>query len=70
MFVIVVLILFFVAFFFYQAIASSSLGKLIRGLPDTLRRQYEYEEQLVRGGKHLFHSDFFKVNVLKPNSIS
>lgn len=69
MFVIVVLILFF-AFFFNQAIASSSLGKLIRGLPDTLRRQYEYEEQLVRGGKHLFHSDFFKVNVLKPNSIS
>lgn len=47
---------------FPQAVASSALGKLIRGLPDTLRRQYEYEEQLVKGGKHLFHSDFFKVS--------
>jgi len=41
---------------------SSALGKLVRGLPDTLQRQYEYEEPLVRGGKHLFHSDFFKVS--------
>lgn len=45
------------------AVASSALGKLVRGLPDTLQRQYEYEEPLVRGGKHLFHSDFFKVLV-------
>ncbi|XP_068720941.1 E3 ubiquitin-protein ligase HERC2-like [Montipora capricornis] len=45
------------------AIASSALGKLIRGLPDALRRQYEYEELLVRRGKYLFHSDFFKVLV-------
>lgn len=47
---------------FLQAVASSALGKLVRGLPDTLQRQYEYEEPLVRGGKHLFHSDFFKVS--------
>lgn len=53
---------------FHQAVASSALGKLIRGLPDTLRRQYEYEEQLVRGGKHLFHSDFFKVSINQSNT--
>ena len=47
---------------FLQSVASSALGKLVRGLPDTLQRQYEYEEPLVRGGKHLFHSDFFKVS--------
>ena len=47
---------------YLQAVASSALGKLVRGLPDTLQRQYEYEEPLVRGGKHLFHSDFFKVS--------
>lgn len=50
-------------FFFPKGIASSALGKLVRGLPDTLRRQYEYEEPLVRGGKHLFHSEFFKVSI-------
>ena len=47
---------------YLQAVGSSALGKLVRGLPDTLQRQYEYEEPLVRGGKHLFHSDFFKVS--------
>lgn len=47
---------------YLQAVLSSALGKLIRGLPDTLQRQYEYEEPLVRGGKQLFHSDFFKVS--------
>ena len=47
---------------YLQAVASSALGKLVRGLPDTLQKQYDYEEPLVRGGKHLFHSDFFKVS--------
>ncbi|XP_048589232.1 E3 ubiquitin-protein ligase HERC2 isoform X2 [Nematostella vectensis] len=46
-----------------SAISGSSLGSLVRGLPEALQRQYEYEEPLVRGGKHLMHSDFFKVMV-------
>ena len=32
----------------------------ISGLPEMLLRQYEYEDPIVRGGKHLLHSAFFK----------
>ena len=38
----------------------SALGVLLKGLPEMLLRQYEYEDPIVRGGKHLFHSKFFK----------
>lgn len=38
-----------------------SLVTLLKGLPESLLRQYEYEDPLVRGGKHLMHSQFFKV---------
>jgi hypothetical protein len=31
-----------------------------QGLPEMLLRQYEYEDPIVRGGKHLFHSTFFR----------
>lgn len=34
---------------------------LLRHLPEMLLRQYEYEEPLVRSGKHLMHTQFFKV---------
>lgn len=37
------------------------LVTLLKGLPEALLRQYEYEDPLVRGGKHLMHSQFFKV---------
>ena len=33
---------------------------LVKGLPEMLLRQYEYEDPVVRGGKHLLHSAFFK----------
>lgn len=33
----------------------------LRGLPDLLLKQYEYEEPIVRSGKHLTYSPFFKV---------
>ncbi|XP_049844846.1 E3 ubiquitin-protein ligase HERC2 [Schistocerca gregaria] len=44
-------------------LADSALLTLVRGLPQALLRQYEYEDPAVRGGKHLMHSDFFKVLV-------
>ena len=37
------------------------LVSLLKGLPEALLRQAEYEDPLVRGGKHLMHSQFFKV---------
>lgn len=37
------------------------LPPLMRALPELLRRQFEYEEPLVRGGVHLMHSEFFQV---------
>ncbi|RXG68740.1 E3 ubiquitin-protein ligase HERC2 [Armadillidium vulgare] len=40
-----------------------SLVTLLKGLPESLLRQYEYEDPLVRGGKHLMHSQFFKILV-------
>ena len=39
------------------------LVSLLKSLPEALMRQYEYEDPLVRGGKHLMHSQFFKVLV-------
>lgn len=36
------------------------LVSLLKSLPEALIRQYEYEDPLVRGGKHLMHSQFFK----------
>ena len=33
----------------------------MKGLPEALQRQYEYEDPIVRGGKQLLHSPFFKV---------
>ena len=38
----------------------SYLILVILGLPEMLLRQYEYEDPIVRGGKHLLHSSFFK----------
>lgn len=42
---------------------ETALATLLKALPETLLRQYEYEDPIVRGGKHLMHSDFFKVLV-------
>lgn len=42
------------------------LVSLLKGLPEALLRQAEYEDPLVRGGKHLMHSQFFKVGVDCP----
>ena len=38
------------------------MAALVKGLPEALQRQYEYEDPIVRGGKHLLHSPFFKVH--------
>ena len=43
-----------------RQVSGSALGVLLKGLPEMLLRQYEYEDPIVRGGKHLFHSTFFK----------
>ena len=40
---------------------NESLSALVDGLPAMLYRQYAYEEPIVRSGKHLMHSAFFKV---------
>jgi hypothetical protein len=40
---------------------DSALPTLLKGLPQALLRQYEYEDPAVRSGKHLMHSSFFKV---------
>ena len=41
--------------------SDTALAVLVKGLPEMLLRQYEYEDPIVRGGKHLLHSAFFKV---------
>ncbi|CAH1268469.1 HERC2 [Branchiostoma lanceolatum] len=38
---------------------TGTLASLVKGLPEMLLRQYEYEDPIVRGGKHLLHSSFF-----------
>ena len=43
-------------------LSGSALAALVKGLPEALQRQYEYEDPLVRSGKHLMHSPFFKVS--------
>ena len=43
-----------------RPVSSSALEVLLKGLPEMLLRQYEYEDPIVRGGKHLMHSTFFK----------
>ncbi|XP_033632375.1 E3 ubiquitin-protein ligase HERC2-like [Asterias rubens] len=47
----------------YNAFNGTALAALVKGLPEALQRQYEYEDPIVRGGKHLLHSPFFKVLV-------
>lgn len=39
---------------------NMALSVLVKGLPEMLLRQFEYEDPVVRGGKHLLHSAFFK----------
>jgi hypothetical protein len=39
---------------------DTALAVLVKGLPEMLLRQFEYEDPIVRGGKHLLHSAFFK----------
>ncbi|KAK8398901.1 hypothetical protein O3P69_004178 [Scylla paramamosain] len=46
-----------------KVIQEMPLISLLKGLPEALLRQAEYEDPLVRGGKHLMHSQFFKVLV-------
>ena len=41
----------------------SSLGALVRGLPDTLLKQYNYETTHVTTGSQLQHSAFFQVYI-------
>jgi len=43
---------------------SESLSTLVDGLPAMLYRQYAYEEPIVRSGRHLMHSAFFKVRII------
>ncbi|XP_077868707.1 E3 ubiquitin-protein ligase HERC2-like [Saccoglossus kowalevskii] len=43
--------------------SGTALAALVKGLPEALQRQYDYEDPVVRGGKHLLHSPFFKVLV-------
>lgn len=42
---------------------NSCLASLVKSLPEMLHRQYEYEDPIVRSGKHLLYSPFFKVLV-------
>ncbi|XP_052796353.1 E3 ubiquitin-protein ligase HERC2-like isoform X2 [Mya arenaria] len=48
---------------FAVPLTGSALGSLVKGLPEALQRQYEYEDPIARSGKHLMHSPFFKVLV-------
>ncbi|XP_033111225.1 E3 ubiquitin-protein ligase HERC2-like [Anneissia japonica] len=47
----------------YNAFSGTALAALVKGLPDALHRQYDYEDPITRGGKHLLHSPFFKFTV-------
>uniref|UniRef100_H3B372 HECT-type E3 ubiquitin transferase n=1 Tax=Latimeria chalumnae TaxID=7897 RepID=H3B372_LATCH len=44
-----------------MSFTGSALAALVKGLPEALQRQFEYEDPIVRGGKQLLHSPFFKV---------
>lgn len=50
----------------------ASLHSLVRGLPDALLKQYNYEIPHVTGGFQLMHSPFFQVGTLhsQPHLIS
>ena len=41
----------------------------MKGLPEALQRQFNYEDPLVRSGKHLLHSPFFKELVALASEI-
>merc|ERR1712051_1103417 len=41
-------------------VSDTALAVLVKGLPEMLLRQYEYEDPVVRAGKQLLHSNFFK----------
>ena len=43
---------------------SSGLALLVKSLPETLHRQFEYEDPIVRSGKQLMYSLFFKVSTI------
>ncbi|GFT97548.1 e3 ubiquitin-protein ligase HERC2 [Nephila pilipes] len=47
----------------FTPLIGSALVGLVRDLPGTILRQFEYEDAILRAGKHLMHSDFFKVLV-------
>lgn len=47
-----------------KTVPEMPLVSLLKGLPEALLRQAEYEDPLVRGGKHLMHSQFFKVSTI------
>lgn len=44
-----------------QSVSSHALSSLVKGLPEALQRQYDYEDPIAKSGKHLMHSPFFKV---------
>ncbi|XP_041440166.1 E3 ubiquitin-protein ligase HERC2 isoform X2 [Xenopus laevis] len=46
-----------------MSLSGSALAALVKGLPEALQRQFEYEDPIARGGKQLLHSPFFKVLV-------
>ncbi|XP_052278368.1 E3 ubiquitin-protein ligase HERC2-like [Dreissena polymorpha] len=48
---------------FSVPLSGTALASLVKGLPEALQRQYEYEDPIMRSGKHLMHSPFFKVLV-------
>lgn len=50
-------------FIIFKSFTGSALAALVKGLPEALQRQFEYEDPVVRGGKQLLHSPFFKVIV-------
>lgn len=39
-----------------------AISKGLKGIPELLLKQYDYEEPVIRTGKHLMFSPFFKVN--------
>jgi len=47
-----------------QATGGCGLSSLVKSLPEMLQKQFEYEDPIVRSGKHLLYSRFFKVSHL------
>ncbi|MEQ2205530.1 hypothetical protein XENOCAPTIV_001890 [Xenoophorus captivus] len=43
---------------------GSALAALVKGLPEALQRQYEYEDPIVRGGKQLLHTCDLELDTL------